>query len=357
MRPDEHKRKKNAQYKKKHGISDKGVASDSKSKSDENRRKENKATPVPSVHAEPKPEKVSQNQGAENVEFDEEKKYRRRHIESNWSRYDDSSDSEDDLPEQRGEDFNKLLAEAGGSAAQFRFKDEEEWGEEKGETTTPLLALDFENLAESLSCIPLHERLGIADHLFTKEQITEMEKAATENETNYRLHMNENTEKYIDSKIQKFQPEVKSEKINALPDKHQARTDAMPVKKSTSVQTSNLLEKSGNKYNATDNWDTSLNIKTNGELEQFQENSLKSSHRTESSKSKDVQSLEDDLDLILSLEEHTDLEVKNKLHVIGVDETGKTLSKSSETTTSSKKAESSKGTENLEDWLDTMLDD
>lgn len=62
MRPDEHKRKKNAQYKKKHGISDKGVASDSKSKSDENRRKENKATPVPSVHAEPKPEKVSQNQ-------------------------------------------------------------------------------------------------------------------------------------------------------------------------------------------------------------------------------------------------------------------------------------------------------
>jgi hypothetical protein len=43
------------------------------------------------------------------------KHYGRRKLESNWSRYEDDSDSEveDDLPLQRGEDFNKLLAQAG----------------------------------------------------------------------------------------------------------------------------------------------------------------------------------------------------------------------------------------------------
>lgn len=52
----------------------------------------------------------------EEVIEEDSKHYRKRKIVSNWSRYDDSSDSEggdDDIPLQRGEDFNKLLAEAG----------------------------------------------------------------------------------------------------------------------------------------------------------------------------------------------------------------------------------------------------
>lgn len=55
----------------------------------------------------------------------------------------------------------------GGSAAQFRFKDEEEWAEESQSAVAPVLALNLESLSESLSCIPLHERLEINESLFT----------------------------------------------------------------------------------------------------------------------------------------------------------------------------------------------
>jgi len=53
-------------------------------------------------------------QKKENAEEIDQKQYRRRKIESNWSRYTEiSSDEDDDMPTKRGEDFNKVFAEAG----------------------------------------------------------------------------------------------------------------------------------------------------------------------------------------------------------------------------------------------------
>jgi len=51
--------------------------------------------------------------------------------------------------------------------AQFRFKDEEEWIDNAGETTTAPLNLDLNSLVASLDCIPLHERLGLDKNIFT----------------------------------------------------------------------------------------------------------------------------------------------------------------------------------------------
>lgn len=55
----------------------------------------------------------------------------------------------------------------GGSATQFRLKDEEEWNDDGGDSAAPALALDLDSLSQSLDCIPLHERLGIKDNVFT----------------------------------------------------------------------------------------------------------------------------------------------------------------------------------------------
>ncbi|KAL4238000.1 hypothetical protein ACF0H5_002711 [Mactra antiquata] len=49
----------------------------------------------------------------------------------------------------------------GGSAAQFRFKDEDDWSETDEDNVTSSLCLDLDNLAESISCIQLHQRLDI----------------------------------------------------------------------------------------------------------------------------------------------------------------------------------------------------
>ncbi|XP_060600620.1 uncharacterized protein LOC132754050, partial [Ruditapes philippinarum] len=189
MRPDEHKKKKNTQYKKKHGISEK-----------ENKIKED---PRNKTNVQDQKAKLTNVNGAESKEFQQSDKtkdkvkleeteevskhYGKRKLESNWSRYEDDSDSEveDDLPLQRGEDFNKLLAQAGGSASQFRLKDEEEWNVE-GSDTSPALALDLDSLSQSLDCIPLHERLGIKENVFTEEQIIEMKGYSADVEQKYR---------------------------------------------------------------------------------------------------------------------------------------------------------------------------
>lgn len=173
MRPDSHKKKKNAQYKKKHGISEKegkpgyqtqSPSSEKKEKSSNVRKEPQNVQPLTRKECQLEEEVVT-----------ESKHYERCKIGSNWSRYEDSSESETDadIPRQRGEDFNKLLAEAGGSASQFRFKDEMEWTDGQG-STTATLAIDFEELSETLSCIPLDEKLGICESVFSEQQKNEM---------------------------------------------------------------------------------------------------------------------------------------------------------------------------------------
>ena len=54
--------------------------------------------------------KPTENDGSDS----DEQVFRRRNLVSNWSRYDDLPDDDDDeLPSHRGEDFNKILAAAG----------------------------------------------------------------------------------------------------------------------------------------------------------------------------------------------------------------------------------------------------
>ena len=72
------------------------------------------------------------------------------------------------------EPFAQLLfIGTGGSSAQFRFRDEEDWEDtfDYSSSTTNVLAINLEDLQQSLSCLPLHQRLEIAEDLFSVSKI------------------------------------------------------------------------------------------------------------------------------------------------------------------------------------------
>ncbi|XP_014768532.1 uncharacterized protein LOC106867964 [Octopus bimaculoides] len=179
MRPDQHKQKKSQQYKKKHGIPTKGKE-----------HKENKGQ----EHGTKKTESHLNHQKedftnvSDSEEFDSVSKplFRRRKLASNWDRYAPlpPEDEDDVKPQQIGVDFVSLLSQTADSLSQFRFKDEKEWEDEKS-INSSFVALNCEKLAESLQCIPLHERLALPVSLFSPDQIDAFRTAAAAEEAKY----------------------------------------------------------------------------------------------------------------------------------------------------------------------------
>jgi hypothetical protein len=59
----------------------------------------------------------------------------------------------------------------GSAVAHFRFKDEQEWGDDgvgdtTGDSQSQFLSLDCQQLADSLDCLPLHAVLGVDKSIF-----------------------------------------------------------------------------------------------------------------------------------------------------------------------------------------------
>ncbi|XP_076464670.1 uncharacterized protein LOC143296538 [Babylonia areolata] len=197
MRPDEHKKKKSAQYQRKHGSSG---AKGGKNENDKSSSKPGKQGSSKSAASERTPQtrcdgNVTGNSkiNATTSESDDEgeqsevkgKSFRRREIASNWAKYDlPPADADDAATAPRGEDFNKLVKSAGGALAHFRFKDEENWEDGGASESNPggqVLSLDCAELATSLGCLPLHTQLGLDADIFTSEQLTVMTETAEEN--------------------------------------------------------------------------------------------------------------------------------------------------------------------------------
>ncbi|XP_060081580.1 uncharacterized protein LOC132560894 [Ylistrum balloti] len=197
MRPDEHKKKRSAQYKKKHGMNKDDQSRDS-------RQPKSKSSGKGKVKVDQKPggkhseghvtgaTKLPQSSsGSDTSDNDQDSApvrpaFRRREVVSNWTRY-EILPSETEATQRKGEDFLNLLNTAGVTSSQFRFKEEEAWDEgESVSTDTKLLAVDLSDLAASLQCIPLYNRLGLEQDLFSSEQIQEMETAAKEHTQEYK---------------------------------------------------------------------------------------------------------------------------------------------------------------------------
>nr|KAG5690366.1 hypothetical protein BaRGS_001288 [Batillaria attramentaria] len=70
---------------------------------------------------------------------------------------------------------------ASSAVAHFRFKEEQAWEEEleKDGGKDQVLMLNCDQLADSLSCLPLYTQLRLHTHIFTPDQLAEMDQVAT----------------------------------------------------------------------------------------------------------------------------------------------------------------------------------
>ncbi|XP_059176462.1 cell death regulator Aven-like isoform X2 [Physella acuta] len=235
MRPDEHKKKKNEAYKKKHGITKSGGDDQSSSnekqknkKFGKDQRSENntkpKATTLSSTvppheknvsSSDPQKVKAKFNEltsdysksGSSDDEMHKaasRKTYRKREIVSNWQRYELEPDNEDAEITARGESFEKLISLAGNHVSHFRFKDELEWEESdtpgtqctgESEDYSHILDINTVQLAQQLSCIPVHTVLGISTNVFPLSQVESMRQTAEKNRSVFCLsHTQRNTD-------------------------------------------------------------------------------------------------------------------------------------------------------------------
>lgn len=105
--------------------------------------------------------------------------YRKRGITSNWSRYDEPAESEADYNRKRGEDFDLLLSTSGTASAHFRFKEQQDWQNEPAEISE-FLSIDCDAIVDALQTVPVHTRLGLPEDVFPAKVIQEFkDEAAT----------------------------------------------------------------------------------------------------------------------------------------------------------------------------------
>lgn len=91
----------------------------------------------------------------------------RRELPSNWGRYEELEDDGLHLNRKGAQEFELLLSSAAGSEAHFRFKEEQDWQEDF--QVDESISLDCELLADALRTVPVPERLGLPEDIFPPE--------------------------------------------------------------------------------------------------------------------------------------------------------------------------------------------
>ncbi|XP_071971577.1 cell death regulator Aven isoform X2 [Engystomops pustulosus] len=119
----------------------------------------------------PEPEKEEGNDVAGHQENEEQSsEFSRRKILSNWDRYEATEKETESEVQQRGTEYSVLLTSAGDSFAQFRFADEKDWAAENlSSKQDSSVFLDAQSLVRSLHTLPLHLRLNVEADLVQEE--------------------------------------------------------------------------------------------------------------------------------------------------------------------------------------------
>lgn len=222
MKPDEHKKKKNTQYKKKHGITEKNkeVKGQGQNLHTGKGQQGHKSDIQRQHHTKAKEKEAKSNESSDSTSSDDEQRdsfskasFQRRKVVSNWDRYDLPPDQEP--VKTKGENFSKLLQVTGNSTSQFRFKEEdEEWT--SSEQTE--LSLDLQDLSSSIGCIPLYKVLRLNKELFTAEQIAEYDRDSADKQIKYQSKYGTKSCNYISSseKVDDIKVPLNTVESNAL---------------------------------------------------------------------------------------------------------------------------------------------
>ncbi|KFM65102.1 Cell death regulator Aven, partial [Stegodyphus mimosarum] len=99
----------------------------------------------------------------------EGKKYAKRTVESNWFKYEEPVINP--LADQmRGVDFEVALSYSGGSESQLQLQNEKDWDDIN--SYEKYVAIDFQDLALAIKCIPFHKRFNLPEDIFNEQQIS-----------------------------------------------------------------------------------------------------------------------------------------------------------------------------------------
>lgn len=146
----------------------------------------------PPVHESPPPEffKNLKRETDEIVKITEEEnsKYKKKEIQSNWSKYEVQIESYDDIDEQEnlGADFEKLIQAPLVAGGHFQFKHEKSWDVNTGPTQyDKYFEIDMDNLSLALCTIPFYERNNIEQSIFKESDILTMNNRATKFKQKY----------------------------------------------------------------------------------------------------------------------------------------------------------------------------
>lgn len=123
----------------------------------------------------------------ENVENSTYGKYRKRKIETNWTR--------DELPENiydkveetsRGANMQELFNKPMLIGDHFQFKSEKHWNYGNlHPNDDELFMLDFKKIGEHVTCVPFYEQIELDPSLFAESQVDDMKKTASKNKLLY----------------------------------------------------------------------------------------------------------------------------------------------------------------------------
>lgn len=190
-------------------------------KSDE--PKEVPKAPAKPTYQEPGPEfyKNLKRETDEILKITEEEsnKYKKKEIQSNWSKYEMPIDSYDEIEEQEnmGADYEKLIEAPLAVGGHFQFKHEKTWETNTGPSPyDKYFEINMDTLSLALSTIPFYERNSIDKSFFTETDITNMNNRATRYRQKY---FNENKYKNCndkDTEDNSPQHEIQQKIINNL---------------------------------------------------------------------------------------------------------------------------------------------
>lgn len=129
---------------------------------------------------------------------DTSSKYSKRTIQSNWEKYNEPVlDKYGDT--KCGEDYETAISSSGGFASVLQLQDETYWDETSDQEKC--IAIDFNDIAFALKCIPVTKRLNLPSDIFDSDQLSKFESAANYNKKIY---------------SSKFEQNVQSQKLNEV---------------------------------------------------------------------------------------------------------------------------------------------
>lgn len=153
MRPDQHKKIKNAKYKKKHGMQEKA----SLSHVDHTEKKHSTCSEKSNLKSQDYSTGTDlENKSDHNTQPNSGSGFSKRPIESNWEKYQCIDDEDQEL----GADFNVLLSFAGDSSAHMKLKDEEDWDSQQ---EFSFMMINHKHIANELEDIPFGEKYKISE--------------------------------------------------------------------------------------------------------------------------------------------------------------------------------------------------